>query len=474
MKNKKCSHDCTNLQRIGNFGCDFLWNSFGRVTQQHCVLTFLFLITLFSGVHCDICSSSRAEEIADYVHVKAVPKGGVSAGHYIRDNEVKDLAGCILSCCAKSTCDTAFYYDNICYLIECNSTVPWACDPQPQTNKKYNNTYLITVRPMDTYPSTQPQYSLPPDCFVEDICDPQSEECQIGILDDELTATCECKKGFIPDPRSGQTCIRIDENFFDDTRICEFGIRTDCRENEICYIPDNVRKRVGICKCMEGYEQNNNGQCELSTVSEPQKKSGSDTVQPAIASSKTAEPASPVKGIDTTPSIGGTPTPPPSTVAKLVKLEVSVGDAKVIQLPENSVTLSAFVLPKAEEGQPYQYEWILTVSPPNAEMGMMQGKNSETLKLSNLIAGLYTFKIKVTGTNRFGEALVNVSVLEPKRTNVPPVANIKPSKQEVKLPNSAILDGSGMWFSILFCIRFMFVGNVTPPRDIKGEKEGVG
>lgn len=59
----------------------------------------------------------------------------------------------------------------------------------------------------------------------------------------------------------------IDENFFDDTRICEFGIRTDCRENEICYIPDNVRKRVGICKCMEGYEQNNNGHCELSTVS---------------------------------------------------------------------------------------------------------------------------------------------------------------------------------------------------------------
>ena len=35
----------------------------------------------------------------------------------------------------------------------------------------------------------------------------------------------------------------------------------------------------------------------------------------------------------------------------VTKLTVSAGESKVLQLPEKSVTLSAFVLPKAEEGR---------------------------------------------------------------------------------------------------------------------------
>ena len=35
----------------------------------------------------------------------------------------------------------------------------------------------------------------------------------------------------------------------------------------------------------------------------------------------------------------------------MTKLTVSAGESKVLQLPENSVTLSAFVLPVAAEGK---------------------------------------------------------------------------------------------------------------------------
>ena len=35
----------------------------------------------------------------------------------------------------------------------------------------------------------------------------------------------------------------------------------------------------------------------------------------------------------------------------VTKLTVSAGESKVLQLPEKSVTLSAFVLPKAEDGK---------------------------------------------------------------------------------------------------------------------------
>ncbi|XP_060562361.1 LOW QUALITY PROTEIN: dyslexia-associated protein KIAA0319-like protein, partial [Ruditapes philippinarum] len=59
-----------------------------------------------------------------------------------------------------------------------------------------------------------------------------------------------------------------------------------------------------------------------------------------------------------------------------------------------------------------------------------------------LIAGVYTFRIQVTGKNKFGEARVNVTVVPPARENKPPVAVVTPTNLQVKLPNSAILDGS--------------------------------
>ncbi|KAH9492598.1 hypothetical protein Btru_024031, partial [Bulinus truncatus] len=124
------------------------------------------------------------------------------------------------------------------------------------------------------------------------------------------------------------------------------------------------------------------------------------------------------------------------------KLTVSGGTNKTLQLPENSVTLTAYVIPAPDLGETYTYEWLPLQLPQNAETAKMNNKNTDTLILSDLVAGLYVLKIKVTGNNKFGEATINVTVLPPKRENQSPQAIIVPPSQEVYLPNSAILDGS--------------------------------
>ncbi|KAK6959714.1 dyslexia-associated protein kiaa0319-like protein [Biomphalaria glabrata] len=129
-------------------------------------------------------------------------------------------------------------------------------------------------------------------------------------------------------------------------------------------------------------------------------------------------------------------------VADVTKLTVSAGTNKTLQLPENSVSLTAYVIPAPETGETYTYEWQALEVPQNAETAKMDGKNTNTLHLSDLVVGLYVIKIKVTGNNKFGEAVINVTVLPPKRNNQPPQAIIVPSFQEVYLPNSAILEGS--------------------------------
>ncbi|XP_046375648.2 dyslexia-associated protein KIAA0319-like protein [Haliotis rufescens] len=189
---------------------------------------------------------------------------------------------------------------------------------------------------------------------------------------------------------------------------------------------------MGLCKCEQDYHRDDSFNCvpaDLVPGNKPKDKKTSDentdaSIGPTKASTSGEE----------KPGDGG---------KKVIQLTVSAGDNKIITLPENTVTLSAFVLPKpVEDEDPYHYDWSLVTFPEGAETGTMEGKNTDTLKLSKLIAGLYTLKITVTGGNKYGDAVVNVTVQPPARTNTHPVAIIKPKSQVVKTSNSAILDGS--------------------------------
>ncbi|XP_041361806.1 dyslexia-associated protein KIAA0319-like protein [Gigantopelta aegis] len=216
-------------------------------------------------------------------------------------------------------------------------------------------------------------------------------------------------------------------------KTCEYGIVTDCGPNEECVLRPDSKSRVGLCLCMEGFQTDEHGECVAIATSTPSTTLGPGTSKMAAGNMSGGR--------------GDTVTVPvvqiKSTTSKVTKLTVSAGKNKEIQLPNNTITLSAFVVPEQVEGEsPYQYEWILVHSPDISEKGTMDGRNTKTLKLSKLIEGLYTFKVTVSGDSKYGEGFVNITVKAPARKNKKPVAITKPKSQVIHLPNSAIIDGS--------------------------------
>ncbi|XP_045407853.1 dyslexia-associated protein KIAA0319 homolog isoform X4 [Lemur catta] len=133
----------------------------------------------------------------------------------------------------------------------------------------------------------------------------------------------------------------------------------------------------------------------------------------------------------------------PTTAPRTVKeLTVSAGDNLVITLPNNDAELKAFVAPPPPAETTYNYEWSLISHPVDYQGEIKQGY-MQTLNLSQLSVGLYTFKVAVSSENAFGEAFINVTVKPARRVNLPPIAVVSPEVQELTLPlMSALIDGS--------------------------------
>lgn len=65
------------------------------------------------------------------------------------------------------------------------------------------------------------------------------------------------------------------------------------------------------------------------------------------------------------------------------------------------------------------YEW--SKAPSSPAVGDMQGTNSPTLKVSNMVVGDYTFILKVTDTGGQTSSSKVTVVIQPEK-NTPPVA----------------------------------------------------
>ncbi|KAK2830621.1 hypothetical protein Q5P01_018552 [Channa striata] len=132
-------------------------------------------------------------------------------------------------------------------------------------------------------------------------------------------------------------------------------------------------------------------------------------------------------------------TTPTQAVRELV---VSAGSSVEVTLPRNEVELNAFVIPTPAPETVYAFDWRL-ITHPKDYSGEMEGKHSETLKLSKLTVGLYEFGVTVDGEGAHGEGFVNVTVKPEPRVNKPPVAVVSPKFQEISLPTSStVIDGS--------------------------------
>jgi len=127
-------------------------------------------------------------------------------------------------------------------------------------------------------------------------------------------------------------------------------------------------------------------------------------------------------------------------------LTVIVNKNPILQLPNDSITINAYVHPPSNQ---YIYKWTL-VSRPNEnnqqDSGSLEEQNTDSLKLNKLIEGNYSFNVSVflpNNPNIIGQESVNLTVLPPKRINSPPQAIIQPSNSVVQLPKQEIvLDGS--------------------------------
>uniref|UniRef100_A0A287D3T3 KIAA0319 n=1 Tax=Ictidomys tridecemlineatus TaxID=43179 RepID=A0A287D3T3_ICTTR len=124
------------------------------------------------------------------------------------------------------------------------------------------------------------------------------------------------------------------------------------------------------------------------------------------------------------------------------ELWVSAGDNRVVTLPQDQVELKASVVPAPPAETTYKYEWSL-ISHPADYQDDIEG-HRPTLRLSRLSAGLYTFRVAVSGEKASGEGFVNVTVKSARRVNLPPGAVVSPQRQELAPPTTAaLIDGSG-------------------------------
>ncbi|XP_076348164.1 LOW QUALITY PROTEIN: dyslexia-associated protein KIAA0319-like protein [Tachypleus tridentatus] len=376
------------------------------------------------------CPTSSPTSSQFFIHQSVTPQGNLSAGQYEKIS-VRTLLECTKACCVKESCDVVFFFDLSCFHIHCKSSE--LCKPLVRTGEKFKHSYMIQVKDADLR-----NYS---DTLTQKSSELQPKELMSQLDDKRLLETGKNESDHYETPLVAETASSKSSVKPTLIKTCIYGIGENCAINEHCVVHNN-RARQGFCECSDGYTRSElTGECQLLTT-----KNGSNvTATPSLLPTNST-------------SIKPTATPSPeyenkatgdkkssSTSTPLERhLVVSAGGNKVIQLPDNEVTLSAYALPQENTGEKYSYLWTLLSQPGgDEEAGIMQGQTSPTLKLSKLRSGVYMFEISVTGNGSSGKDTVSVTVLPPKRTNKPPVAIIQPSNVTVKLPNKdTVLDGS--------------------------------
>src|SRR5690606_597423 len=117
----------------------------------------------------------------------------------------------------------------------------------------------------------------------------------------------------------------------------------------------------------------------------------------------------------------------------------NAGGNKTLILPNNSIALTG--LGTDSDGTITAYLWEKT----SGSSVTMNDVNKATLKLTNLVEGIYTFRLTVTddkGATASAQARITVNP-EPKSENQAPVVNVGEDKTLTLPENSTVMNGSG-------------------------------
>nr|CAD7608531.1 unnamed protein product [Timema genevievae] len=339
----------------------------------------------------DSCPQIYLSEFESYA-----PIGNETSGVFAKKATIHTIEDCIADCCDDKMCNIIFMHNTDCFKISCYTNE--ACIPLYRPEAIF--TIMVLVSPLPPADSWEEVVSVP----QEDDNYPVSDIMEVA------------ESNYIS--TSGH-------------HTCEDGVLIDCPLHESC-VTVAKHSRNGLCHC------------DICVLVDKWKK-GPETRMFVGKKLPFTESSSEPNKMFSEGELGGktdVALVEVSSVRPLKQLVVSA-ISKEVRLPENAVTLSAYTVPAEQPGEHYNYEWTLVSQPEGGNSGTMNDQNGGTLKLSNLIEGLYTFKVSVSSPGAYGETLANVTVLPPKRINQIPVAIISPSSQTVKLPNTgAVLDGS--------------------------------
>ncbi|XP_058449707.1 dyslexia-associated protein KIAA0319-like protein [Malaya genurostris] len=382
------------------------------------------------------------------------PIGGREAGNYTEYTEASSLKPCVQHCCTKGdACNTAFMFNKTCYHVKCLTND--LCLPAKKKNL-FTNLQMVLVNPVGE--NSQPWKEILKNANAQEsrLIEPNGlaaegssilkklkniynlernrEDLVDGVYNTPLKQLSDYDFGKYPGNYLNE---QYEDMLMDETKMypedkalstitCDVGNDSSCPKNEICV---RVTYSVtGFCVCPEHFERNSKNACvDVQQVYVPQTLTAQKLTMNNIHSE-----AGEIEE--------GNQEPAPTK-----KLTVSVV-SKDVRLPNNEAILSAYVIPdEATSGDKYTYSWSLVSQPSQGDTNAtITDQTTPQAKLSKLTAGLYRFKVTITGQQGwYGEAYPNITVLPEQKINKPPEVSITPTEQTVKLPNQkAILDGS--------------------------------
>ncbi|XP_041982095.1 dyslexia-associated protein KIAA0319 [Aricia agestis] len=366
-----------------------------------------------------------------------MPSGNLTAGNFTEKKDLKGLRQCVMACCLETTCNIVFIVESRCYHVEC--VADELCLPLPRVGSRKWETHvsMILVKPvlpsenwsdileqsnfreLNNYsPEEEPMYAY--SNHGNDMPDDEESSFLNRFINNLPSLEDDEQQAF--DKYESSDEMMLASRFLNKIS-CDMGA-DDCPYNSEC-VPLG-HKMHGICKCILGMEENSQGACV--PMRRPYSKG----------------PTMPIESIKKSDSLIDAKMDESKLDTNMPKLNLTVSiESKQVQLPENEVTLAAYTIPDEKTTRThYNYAWTIVDQPSGGFTGNMI-QNGATVTLTDLTEGQYKFKVTVNGTNSYGEAFANVTVLPPKRINKAPIVVITPQTQTVKLPNSgAVLDGS--------------------------------
>ncbi|XP_076032032.1 dyslexia-associated protein KIAA0319-like protein [Oratosquilla oratoria] len=353
----------------------------------------------------ELLKSSLCPTLDTNVYENSLPSGAKDAGEYEVVEGAKDLESCVENCCKNEICNIAILHDENCINLVCKDSA--SCTRTNSTLAK-----MVVVREVGT------------------------------SMDAEWLKDRKIRNN-ITHMESKSSDALVHSSTKAHGRYCEYGIPGNCGENEEC-VTYNDKRRDGQCQCKEGFQFDENSKCEEIKLVEAASLLETTTVRNVLTNTSTSAltNASSSNSYTNSSTLSTTTSPTESPIEKLiVKINnKTVHLQKGLNTIDSPVPLAAYAIGDVD----FKYHWISLSTPKDGDKATISDAYSQTVTLSNLVEGVYVFKVTVQAVGAYGEAVGNITVLPPVHINKGPVAMIEPATQSVKLPNSGvILDGSG-------------------------------